>query len=338
MTTLDKTLLLENVLTQHKEKERKNYIAWNVLRTKLGVAGRKKFALATKAEQHELQSAIEPFLGERLMFALDAKKVLFLTEKMSPEDWASLLRAESDGIRKKILEQHKKNFDLHKAKVKRSYMPLKLKAAELKILAMNSKSSAAELEKALTPFLGADMMFIRKKPTTAKGKETLYLANKLPPETFILEAIQNHAKPFALKKIAAEVPVSHTEFWMVLNRMLEASQLFVRIDGKFNIAEVKATNLLAGVADTPAPLDDIATFRKTFDKLDCGRIYVRICNMRRELDWSEERFNTLLCKLRADGTIQLHAGDSATMTKEDVRLSYTDDNNFFYATLTWRKR
>jgi hypothetical protein len=87
-----------------------------------------------------------------------------------------------------------------------------------------------------------------------------------------------------------------------------------------------------------SPSNDYDLFHKTFEKLDGGRIYVRICNMRRELGWSEERFNTLLRKLRAEGIIQLHAGDVSTMTEEDVHLSYTDENNFFYATITWKKR
>jgi hypothetical protein len=84
-------------------------------------------------------------------------------------------------------------------------------------------------------------------------------------------------------------------------------------------------------------VEEAGIFRQAFEKLDNGRIYVRICNMRRELGWSEERFNTVLCYLRAEGAIQLHPGDMLTMTEEDVNLSYTDDNNFFYVTMTWKK-
>ena len=79
-------------------------------------------------------------------------------------------------------------------------------------------------------------------------------------------------------------------------------------------------------------------FQTAFENLDRGRIFVRICNMRRELGWSEDRFDNLLRKLRSEGVIQLHAGDVSTMTEEDVNLSYTDENNFFYATMTWKKR
>jgi len=90
----------------------------------------------------------------------------------------------------------------------------------------------------------------------------------------------------------------------------------------------------AGLAGSD--LDDRAAFQQAFINQDKGRIYVRICNIRRELGWSECRFNTVLKQLREDAYIQLHAGDVATMSEEDIALSYTDDNNFFYVTVTWK--
>jgi len=84
-------------------------------------------------------------------------------------------------------------------------------------------------------------------------------------------------------------------------------------------------------------VDDAAAFKAAFLKLDQGRIYVRICNMRRELsDWTECRFNAVMEKLRADCVIQLHAADMTSMSDEDTALSYTDKNGFWYGTLTWK--
>jgi len=93
------------------------------------------------------------------------------------------------------------------------------------------------------------------------------------------------------------------------------------------------------VARKQSMKDDAQLFYEAFKRLDKNRslIYVRICNMRRELGWSEYRFNTVLCKLRVDGNIMLHACDVHSMTKEDIQLSYTDSNNFFYGTITWRR-
>ncbi|MDR2438907.1 MAG: hypothetical protein LBE12_06015 [Planctomycetaceae bacterium] len=81
---------------------------------------------------------------------------------------------------------------------------------------------------------------------------------------------------------------------------------------------------------------DRQRFFKVFEELDAGRIFVRICNMRRKLRWRETRFNTLLCQLRKEGVIQLHSGDFFSLSKEDIALSFTDENGFFYVTLTMK--
>ncbi|MCL2624892.1 MAG: hypothetical protein FWD31_14615, partial [Planctomycetaceae bacterium] len=200
--------------------------------------------------------------------------------------------------------------------------------------------------KAISPFLGSGLTLLKKKPATKTGKETLYLASPLPPEEWIKESLlaQNPKKPLAMKALAADVPLCKAEFLAVFNQMLDAGQLQVtRIDDKFGMTGLRVPASGFGTAAlSPSPAfhneaDDDAVFRAAFEVLDCGRLYVRICNLRRELGWSVERFNAHLCKLRADGTIQLHAGDVSTMTEEDIRQSYKDANNFFYATLTWKK-
>ena len=228
--------------------------------------------------------------------------------------------------------------------------------------------SANALEKAITPFLGSGLKLLKKKPTTKAGKETLYLASNLPIEAYVHESLAIHGQKKNLKKtllqtLADDVPLSKAEFLAVFNRMLDAGQLQVTsVDDKFAIQGVRLVTSGFGhqtsgfreenFTSDHSPLatshsqlkshvptkSDVDLFHEAFDKLDRGRIYVRICNMRRELGWSEERFNTLLRELRANGTIQLHAGDVSTLTEEDVNLSYTDEYNFFYATLTWKKQ
>jgi len=46
----------------------------------------------------------------------------------------------------------------------------------------------------------------------------------------------------------------------------------------------------------------------------------------------------MLVKLMDEAVIQLHAGDNTTMTKEDIRDSFIDDNGFIHFTMTWRKK
>ena len=340
MATSEKTVLLEQILAKHKEKENKRYMP-----LKLKVAELKKFGFAKATPPpgaKALEEALWPYLGDNLMLAYNKENVLCLAQKMSPEEWARLLIEEKTAFLARILDQPK-------AKVKKSYMPLKLKAVELKEFGLAAKPAptADQLEKALSPYLGSELALLKKKPTTAKGKAILYLAYKLPHENFVKESLLTLKKAFSMKALADDIPLSMAEFIIVFNRMLNAGQLHVtEIDAKFAITAVHlvsgspvtaATTPLSPIPEPVSGQNDRELFHAAFEKLDHGRIYVRICNMRRELGWSEERFNDVLNKLWTAGKIQLHAGDVSTLSEEDVHLSYVDENNFFYATLTWKK-
>ena len=331
MTTSEKTLLLENLLAN------KNYLPLKLKATELGRFGLKSKPAPTAAD---LQNAIEPHLGGNLMLAY-RENVLCLAKKMSTEDWTRLLGEEKNVERKKVFDQQRILLDRYKEKEKKSYMPLKLKVAELAVFGLSAKSSTSEVEKTITPFLGAGLMLLKKKPTTAKGREIPYLAYKVPSVQFVAESLQIHCqkKPLALKKAADDVPMSNAEFVALFNQMLAAGQIQItKVDDNFGIAGIQlADSSSPPKPSVPAP-NDYEMFQRAFNKLDQGRIYVRICNMRRELGWSEERFDTLLRKLRADGIIQLHGGDPINFTAEELRQCFTDEYNSFYATLTWRKR
>ena len=106
MTNSEKTTILENLLAEHKAKEKKNYLAWEVLRTQLGGTGRKKFGLTAKATLMELKMAIEPFLGDHLMLAYK-DDILCLAVKMSSEEWAKVVFEENHTVLKEVLVRQK---------------------------------------------------------------------------------------------------------------------------------------------------------------------------------------------------------------------------------------
>ena len=332
--TSEKTAKLESILLAHKEKEKKSYLSWDQLRTKLGMAGRKKFGLTATATCPEVKNAVSPCLGENLMF-FEKGDIAVLAFKMPTSD----LQAEINSEKTVFLETA---LAKHKAKEKRSYIKSdKLRTSLGKtgrsMFGIGDKADGKEVQNALAPFLGDQLAFFWKKATTKAGKDTLYIAINIPKQEFIIEAIQALApqKGFTLKKVTTDLPLDGSEFAALFNQQLESGRArILKINDKSEITSVQITP-----KDTsPAPLQsDRELFQTAFEKLDRGRIFVRICNMRRELGWSEERFDNLLRKLRSEGAVQLHAGDVATMTEEDVNLSYTDENNFFYATMTWKK-
>ena len=82
----------------------------------------------------------------------------------------------------------------------------------------------------------------------------------------------------------------------------------------------------------------VGEFHKTFDLLDKGRIFVRICDLRRNLDWPRDVFDKMLRDLRDNDVIQLHTGDASLMTPDEVADCFIDENNFRKGSITWHVR
>jgi len=319
MTHSEKTQFLKELLAKHKGKENKNYLTWEALRADLGKDGLKKFNLTAKAAWKKLKDAIEPHCDAGMMFSEHFGQWYF-SDGITPDELKAILIAEKGpekiNFLQALLTKAKKNYH-------------KLTAADIKKIAL----SPAEFGKLLTAYPGAGLRLFTKK----KGKtDVLYLTAAVPPEQFVVDAINGMKKAVTPKAIAEEVPLSNADFVATFNGMLVAGQLLVRIDEKFAISDVSVGDAITSSESTET---DYELFRKAFDKLEQGRNYVRICNMRRELSsWSRERFDAVLSKLWYNGTVQPHAGDRATMTEDDVKLSYTDEHNDTYDTLKWVRR
>jgi hypothetical protein len=76
-------------------------------------------------------------------------------------------------------------------------------------------------------------------------------------------------------------------------------------------------------------------FKKAFDLLERGDIYVDLFALRRRLGWPRDVFDTMLRSLRDAGTIQLHAGDATTMTPDEIADGFVDENGFRMGSVTW---
>jgi hypothetical protein len=79
-------------------------------------------------------------------------------------------------------------------------------------------------------------------------------------------------------------------------------------------------------------------FKEAYSVLEQGKFYVRICDMRRRLNWPSQEFDMMLVKLRDAGQLQLQDGDTDYFTKEDIRDSFVDENGFRMLTMMWRKK
>lgn len=82
----------------------------------------------------------------------------------------------------------------------------------------------------------------------------------------------------------------------------------------------------------------LAKFRAAYDELHKFREFVRICDLRRSLDWPRNVFDEMIRTLRDNRTIQLFRADESMMTRDEIADCFIDDRNFIMGIMTWNGR
>ena len=246
-----------------------------------------------------------------------------------------------------ILEKSGKDFlSLSNAKKK-------MGAGLRRALDIKSNHSSASVKKILEPYLGETLEIL-------KGARSLYLAVKRTPAEWVLRCLSpNAAKGMgALSRLLPIFP--KTELIGVLNGLLRDRRVVASLNEKGEARLTISSNAMevppaspesdngcepinAGGPETAIidSLDEKArrkAFYLAFRELDRGRIFVRICDLRRHLGWKREDFDSLLRHLRDEEIIQLHSGDVTMMTPQEVEEGFIDENGFRMGTVTWHGR
>jgi hypothetical protein len=207
--------------------------------------------------------------------------------------------------------------------------------------------SAAELKKHITPHLGENLML-------KQGGRYAYLAFRQPDETLLLHIIMKRA---GKTPSANNTPFKKEEFLAVLNRLIEQGKVFVKINKDYKpvlspallpalcpapdagegeagekVGEKKAEN---GQEDGRKSVSE-EEFGNAYRELEGGKFFVRVCDLRRRLGWTEREFDGMAAALRDAGKIQLQAGDTAYFDEKDIADSFVDENGFRMLTLMWR--
>ncbi|MDR1622807.1 MAG: hypothetical protein LBS00_10575 [Synergistaceae bacterium] len=188
-----------------------------------------------------------------------------------------------------------------------------------------------DLKKAIGPYLGDVLMLKRSRPT--------YLVFKQTDEDLLFRVVQSRSGK-APGTVANKIPFTKNEFLTVLNRLLEQGRVRAL---KFND---KYVPVLYPVESVPFPSmasehkNDVSEekFKEAYSALEQGKFYVRICDMRRRLNWPSREFDMMLIELRDAGQLQLQDGDTDFFTKEDIRDSFVDENGFRMLTMAWRQK
>ena len=200
-------------------------------------------------------------------------------------------------------------------------------------LGITDKMTGPSIKMKLEPHLG-DGLEVRRKGNS------FYLLYKCAPEELVLK----HISPTVAKgpgAIARTLPFSKAEFLAALNKLLKdgrvvAASLTDKYEARLlAIKEGEAAPARTISPNAPAFTDRREEFRAAFNDLDRGKIFVRICELRRRLGWPREEFDGQLRRLRDEEVIQLHTGDVTSMTPDDVGDCFVDENGFRMGTVTW---
>lgn len=249
-----------------------------------------------------------------------------------------------------LLRRNDRNF------MSLSMVKAKLRKAERESLDISTSSSAQVVGERLAPYLGERLAILT-------GARSRFLAFNQPLMAFVHEAIQS--KPGSTPKgLARLMPFKKAVLLEELNGLLASGDVTCKLNDRYE-PKLYPANASAGCAsakpgaqpshvepvaaseaspvqtdppsdEPPCRLDDRQAFASAVRECDRGQMYIRICNVRRRLDWPRARFDAMLETLRDEGVIQMHGGDVSTMSEQDVRDSYMDENNFLHLTLTWR--
>lgn len=144
-------------------------------------------------------------------------------------------------------------------------------------------------------------------------------------------------------RVVSGFPFTQAEFYELLNGLIDEGKAKVIFTDKgkpkiFGVEGVKAgrSESVKSVAGDEGYT--VERFREAFDECDKGRIFVRICDIRRKLGWPRDVFDGMIRDLRDKRIIQLHTGDASLMTEDEVADCYIDENNFRMGTVTWHVR
>ena len=145
-----------------------------------------------------------------------------------------------------------------------------------------------------------------------KGR-SIYILIPCEPSEFVL-GLLSEKKAFDTKTITG-LPFTSAEFYALINELADEGRITTHYDEKGRPKIFRASGV-AKAARSESTDDGEYTrekFKAAFDSLDKGRIFVRICDLRRRLGWPREIFDGMIRELRGRRVIQLHTGDASLM-------------------------
>ena len=79
-------------------------------------------------------------------------------------------------------------------------------------------------------------------------------------------------------------------------------------------------------------------FYTEWKELNKERVFVRIADLRRQVNIPRKAFDEELRRLRDTEIVQIHIGDNTFMTAQDIQDSFVDELGKLMGTITWEKK
>jgi hypothetical protein len=169
-------------------------------------------------------------------------------------------------------------------------------------------------------------------------------------KSMILRKLQQGKSSHTFKILRKNVaPLLKDDFTQVLNDLLLSEKVRCTFKGEnpvLSLSEQVSTQFSEpvdlienGFANAEMETaNESELFQTALSTIGKGRRMVYLYMIRRKLNWSRERFDTLIRKLRADYRIQLHGGDPSVMTEDQVRDSFMDERGILHISVSWRDK
>ena len=200
-------------------------------------------------------------------------------------------------------------------------------------LGLKSNSPVSQVHKYLESRVEDRFMFV-------KNGRKIYIIKPCEPSELVLSALSKTTAK-SPKVVANSLPfLKRSDLVTVLNELINNGQAKIVLTADFEPRVMLVDKTITVPVDTPAPSGNYTQqeFKKAFDELDKGKIFVRICDLRRELNWPRKVFDNMIKNLRDSEVIQLHTGDDSLMTPDEVNDCFVDENNFRMGSVTWYAR
>ena len=204
-------------------------------------------------------------------------------------------------------------------------------------LGIKSNSPANVIVKKLEPMLEDRFIIIKK------GR-TQYILTPCDPEDMVLGEL-SETKAVTQKQIARTLkPLLAADVAAILTELVNSGRVRIVFDAilpakLFLVKSGNGQRKINSETQTVKPEECTqGAFRAAYDELHKFREFVRICDLRRKLNWPREVFDEMVRKLRDNRTIQLFRADEAMMTRDELQDCFIDDRNFIMGIMTWNGR